>query len=86
MIKHTEYINQLENLMGISKFENMTSDKMIIHIFIENADPTMSKIGIEILTSDQPTVIELKSRITTAEQALQSTGKPEDTETTKNKL
>ena len=41
---------------------------MIIHIFIENADLTMSKIGIKILTSDQPSVTELRSRITTAEK------------------
>ena len=78
-IKHTEYLNQLENLMGIAKFENMTSDEMIIHIFIENADLVMSKIGIEILTSDQPSVTELRSRITTAEKAMQGTGKPDNT-------
>ena len=78
-IKHTEYLNQLENLMGIAKFENMTSDEMIIHIFIENPDSTMSKIGIKILTSDQPSVTELRSRITTAEKAIQGTGKPDNT-------
>ena len=70
-IKHTEFLIQLENLMSVAEFENMTSDELIIHIFTETADATMSKIGIEILKNDQPSVTELMTRIIETENAMQ---------------
>ena len=44
--RHTEFIFQLEKLMSVAEFEKMTSDKMVLHLFAETADSTMSKLAL----------------------------------------
>ena len=83
---HSEYLTHLENVMSQADFKNMTSDEMIIHVFIRNADSAMSKLGIKILTSDKPTVTELKSRIKETELGMQNKGYPDKTEQTTCKI
>ena len=73
---HSEYLTHLEKVMSRADFKNMTSDELIIYVFTRNADSTMSKLGIEILTNDKPTVTKLKSRIKETELEKQKRGEP----------
>ena len=50
--RHTEFIFQLEKLMSVAEFDKMSSDEMVIHLFAETANSTMSKIGLEIISAE----------------------------------
>ena len=58
--RHTEFIFQLEKLMSVAEFDKMTPDEMIIHLFAETADSTMSKIALETLSSCSPSIADLR--------------------------
>ena len=68
--RHTEFIFQLEKLMSVAEFTTMTQDEMLIHIFAETADPTMSRIALEVLASEKTSTDELRTRVTETESAL----------------
>ena len=74
--RHTEFIFQLEKLMSVAEFSTMSPDEMLIHIFAETADTTMSKIALEVLASAKPTTAELRTRVTETESALWYKGTP----------
>ena len=48
----------------------MTGDKLVIHLFICDADQQMSKIAQEVLRSEKPTILELRTRIKETESAV----------------
>ena len=56
--------------MSVAKFERMSSDEMIIHLFVETADSTMSRLALEILSAENPKVADLRTRVTEVENAL----------------
>ena len=47
--RHSDFIFQIGKLMSVAEFSDMTEDQMVIHLFVETADATMLKIGLEIL-------------------------------------
>ena len=53
--RHTEFIFMLEKLMSVSEFENLTADELLIHLFADTADTTMSRIALDILSAGNPT-------------------------------
>ena len=56
--------------MSVAEFEKMTSDEMILHFFAETADSTMSRLALEILSTGDPTIAELRTRVTEVENAI----------------
>ena len=60
----------LEKLMSVSEFENLTADEMLIHLFADTADTTMSRIALDILSAGNPTVAELRTKVTETENAI----------------
>ena len=46
--RHTEYIFMLEKLMSVAEFEDLTADEMLIHLFADTAEITMSRIALVI--------------------------------------
>ena len=67
---HSDHLQKLEREMEICDWESMTKDQFLIHLFAESADMTMSKIAMEILSSKNPTVAELRSKIAETENSL----------------
>ena len=68
--RHSDFIFQIGKLMSVAEFTGMSEDQMLIHLFVESADPVMSKIGLEILAGDNPTIAELRTKVTETENAL----------------
>ena len=43
--QHSDFLYTIENLMSVAEFNKMTSNEMIIHLFAETADNTMSRLA-----------------------------------------
>ena len=56
--------------MSVAEFEKMTSDEMILHLFAETADSTMSRLALEILSTGDPKNADLRTRVTEVENAI----------------
>ena len=41
--KHSDFLYQLETLMSVAEFKDMSADEFIIHLFVETANSTMEK-------------------------------------------
>ena len=61
--KHSDFLYQLETLMSVAEFEEMSADEMVIHLFAETADAVMSKLALEILANIRPTVSDLRVKV-----------------------
>ena len=75
--KHSDFLYQLETLMSVAEFEEMSADEMAIHLFVETGDAVMSKLALEILANIRPTVSDLRVKVTETENAIwykQNTG------------
>ena len=58
---HSDHLMKLEKHMEISDWESMTKDEFLIHLFAEGcSDNIMSKLAMEVLSSDKPTVADLR--------------------------
>ena len=68
--RHTEFIFTLEKLISVAEFEDMTKEQMVIHLFAETADSTMSKLALDILSTTNPTLAELRTKVTEVENAI----------------
>jgi hypothetical protein len=68
--RHTEFIFTLEKLMSVAEFETMTKEHYILHLFAETADSTMSKLALDILSSTNPNIAELRNKVTEVENAI----------------
>ena len=68
--RHTEYIFMLEKLMSVADFDNMTADQLLIHIFADTADATMSRIALDILATENPKVADLRVKVTETEGSI----------------
>ena len=51
--KHGEWIKRLRTLAEVAELENITLDEFGIHIFMESADQTMSKLTLDKLEKSQ---------------------------------
>ena len=60
---HSDYMNKLIEASRIIEFESMTLDELIIHLFIRDADATMSKIAQDELMVAQPNVYNVVNMI-----------------------
>ena len=59
---HSDFLQRLEKSMEVCEWEKMSKDEyLLIHIFAESADQTMSKLAMEIL-SEQAELGEPHSR------------------------
>ena len=67
---HSDHLQNLEKNMEICDWESMTKDEFLIHLFAESADMTMSKIAMEILSSKNPKIADLRSKIAETENSL----------------
>ena len=66
----SDHLQKFEKHKEICDWDSMTKDQFLIHLFAESADMTMSKIAMEILSSKNPTVAELRSKIAETENSL----------------
>lgn len=57
--KHSDFLFKLESLMSVAELKNMTEDDMIMHLFAETANTTMSKLALELLLKTDPKVQDL---------------------------
>jgi hypothetical protein len=46
---HSDFLFKLEEYMPLVKFDKMTKDSFLIHLFLEQADETMAKMATKIL-------------------------------------
>ena len=68
---HSDHLMKLEKHMEISDWESMTKDEFLIHLFAEGcSDNIMSKLAMEVLSSDKPTVADLRKKIAETENSL----------------
>ena len=54
----------------ISDWKSRTEEQMIIHLFAEQSDATMSKVAMEILASGSPNVTALWTKVAKIENSL----------------
>ena len=54
--KHGEWIEHLRTLAEVAELEHITVDELGIHVFIESADQTMSKLAIDELEKKAPSL------------------------------
>ena len=46
---HSNFFDILEEKLSLNEFEKMTPDTLLTHIFLQESDPTMTKLASEIL-------------------------------------
>lgn len=68
--KHSDFLHALENLMSVAEFKTMTSDEMIIHLFTETADNTMSRLSLKIIAASKPSVTKLRRILMETENSI----------------
>ena len=69
--KHSDHLMRLERHMEVIDWENMTKDQFLIHLFAESCScNVMSKLSMEVLSSNTPTVAELRKKISQTENSL----------------
>ena len=69
--KHSDHLMRLERHMEVIEWENMSKDQFLIHLFAESCScNVMSKLSMEILSSDNPTVADLRKKISETENSL----------------
>ena len=69
--RHSDHLMKLERHMEVIDWENMTKDQFLIHLFAEGCScNVMSKLAMEVLSSDNPTVADLRKKISETENSL----------------
>ena len=68
--KHIDFLYQLETLMSVAEFKDMSEDEIVIHLFAETAYATMAKLALEILSTAKPLVSTLRIRVTETENSI----------------
>ena len=67
---HSDFLYNLESLMSVAEFNEISEDKMIIHLFCGTADQTMSKIALEILGRPEPSLADLRQHVKETENSI----------------
>ena len=68
--RHLDFLEKIVENYSVVEFEYMTGEELMIHLFIRDADPQMSKIATEILRTEKPTVHELRTKVKETEAAV----------------
>ena len=69
--KHSDHLMKLERHMEVIDFENMTKEMFLIHLFAEGCTcNVMSKLAMEVLSSGNPSVADLRKKISETENSL----------------
>ena len=68
--RHSDFLEILVENDSVVEFKQMTGQALMIHLFIRDADPQMSKIATEILRTEKPTVHELRTKVKETEAAV----------------
>ena len=68
--KNSDYLYRLESLMSVAEFDTMIADEMVIHLFIECANKTMSRLVLDLLAGDRPAVAELRIKVKETENCI----------------
>ena len=69
--RHSDHLMKLERHMEVIDWESMTKDQFLIHLFAEGCScNVMSKLAMEVLSSDKPTVADLRKKIAETENSL----------------
>ena len=66
--KHNNFLDRLGNLLSVVEFDSMTGDEMAIHLFDECAASQMSRIAIDLLAKENPTMQNLKIKVKETEK------------------
>ena len=68
--RHSDHLMKLERHMEVIDWESMTKDQFLIHLFAEGCScNVMSKLAMEVLSSDKPTVADLRKKIAETENS-----------------
>ena len=59
---HSDFLQKLERILEVCEWAKMTQDQLLIHLFVASADQSMSKIAMEILSGNNPTVAALHTK------------------------
>ena len=54
--RNGEWIERLRTLLEVAEVENITADELGIHVFTESVDPTMTKLAVEELATEKPSL------------------------------
>ena len=54
--KNGEWIERLHSLLDVAEVETMSGDEVGIHIFTESVDPTMTKLALDELSTEVPSL------------------------------
>ena len=69
--KHSDHLMRLEKHMEVIEWENLSKDQFLIHLFAESCScNVMSKLSMEVLSSNNPTVADLRKKISETENSL----------------
>ena len=69
--RHSDHLMKFERHMEVIDWENMTKDQFLIHLFAEGCSfNVMSKLAMEVLSSEKPIVADLRKKIAETENSL----------------
>ena len=67
--KHSDFLEKISENYSVAEYETISGDEFQIHLFINSAGAHMSKIALELLEKENPTMQQLKTRVTETENA-----------------
>ena len=68
--KHSDFLEKIVENYSVVEFDQMTGEELMIHLFMRDADPQMSKLATDILRTNKATVHELRTRVKETEAAV----------------
>ena len=67
---HSQWLHKLEAAIELTKYEEWSKEKMIVHLFLESADTEMSKLATTMLSKDTVNLSELRIQIRAIENSV----------------
>ena len=67
---HSQWLYKLETAIELTKYEEWSKEKMIVHLFLESADTEMSKLATAMLAKDTVSLSELRMQIRAIENSV----------------
>ena len=65
--RNGEWIDRLRTLLEVAEVENITADELGIHVFTESGDPTMTKLALDELATEKPSLKRLTNSVKSTE-------------------
>ena len=66
---HSTFLFKLEELMELTIYQEWSKEKMIIHLFLEGADPEMARIATNMLAKDTVSLPDLRYEVRATENS-----------------